>query len=568
MAFLKNSLARWLFALFVGINFSVPIWAHRVIIGGGHIGLMDALLADQAGEDRIDIYTKKTVKESTAANIWNSHTHNEIVSVIPPSNRINELLGIDFDKQGISAYDLPGTQKSVSAKKFIDAVKRFGRDLKTQKLNDKALEDMGVKAMSKWKSFNKEAKGPLANLFERSSFNPCGDSEEAAHGEMRKGYRIDLMYGFPDVKATAKKLLEELGEEGAKYKYMRELSPDEVASRDPSLKNFVLANSIDKGGSREWKEGVTAIWRPGGSLDTETFLPGVPSVLQERMGDRFSMRENHEVTGLSFEQDKRSGEYLITGMEFKDRPGISFRYPEAIRFDIVPGEAVGTLERLGLFESPYAAFAGCSLKLEVDISNNPALLEEYKNFRHHMEVHKPGIVLAWQARLRDGKLFVGGAGTKAFYGDVEPKPIEGDGPHEKFPEVNNLRQLQMFRDVLPHVVALGMGVDIKELPAEMTQQHLNDLVKKGVATRWVGRRSVRYNGMPSVGFVYHNGKKVRNGTTITHGGSGGGSFSLILAMLNNYAFDPEKYLPDLLAVGLTKGQADDILSLTDSRLEP
>jgi len=37
-----------------------------------------------------------------------------------------------------------------------------------------------------------------------------------------------------------------------------------------------------------------------------------------------------------------------------------------------------------------------------------------------MEVHKVRIVLAWQARTKENLLFIGVAGTKAFYGDRVP----------------------------------------------------------------------------------------------------------------------------------------------------
>ena len=49
-------------------------------------------------------------------------------------------------------------------------------------------------------------------------------------------------------------------------------------------------------------------------------------------------------------------------------------------------------------------------------------------------------VLAWQARIRDGKIFLGGAGTKAFYGDQYPTIDQA------FATNRNLLQLQMFNE--------------------------------------------------------------------------------------------------------------------------
>ena len=60
-----------------------------------------------------------------------------------------------------------------------------------------------------------------------------------------------------------------------------------------------------------------------------------------------------------------------------------------------------------------------------------------------MEVHGEGIVLAWQARFKDNHLFIGVAGTKAFYGDKQPNK------NEDFATNRNLIQLNMMNQVLP-----------------------------------------------------------------------------------------------------------------------
>lgn len=555
----RINVGRWLLPLLLVMSFSVSTMAKRIIIGGGHIGIMNALIADQKGEIEVDIYTKNAaVTESTAGNIWNSHTSNEMKSVIPSSSEMPAKLSIRFDEGGILAPDIKKALTEPSAQRFINAVKKFGADKKTQDLIDDMLSEMGAKGMSLWKAFSDNANPNLGSKLKEANFNPCCDSDGARCGQLYQGYRIDLMYGFLDPQKNADELIAELQKAG--YKYSSTLAPDEVIQRDPSLTKFVESHSTGQSPHRRWDDNTIAVWRPGGCLDTERFLPNGITYLKSNMKERFNIHYNKEVVTVNF-ANHSSGELVITGLGFKDGAGISFENPEDIRFDFIPGESVGTLEKLGFDESPYAGFAGCSLKLEVDISHRPELLEKYKNFKHHMEVHKPGIVLAWQARNRDGKLFIGGAGTKAFYGPIEPKP--GD----MFTS-NNLKQLQMFRDVLPDIVALALDVAVEKLPEQMTQQHLDTLVETGKATRWVGRRSLRYNGMPSVGFVYHKGKKVRNGTTITHAGSGGGSFSIILNVLNNYAFDPEKYREDIIALGWTEEYANELLKMTDSRLEP
>lgn len=60
------------------------------------------------------------------------------------------------------------------------------------------------------------------------------------------------------------------------------------------------------------------------------------------------------------------------------------------------------------------------------------------NFSHRMEVHQEGVVLAWQARYIDEKIFIGVAGTKAFYGDQRPTKDQA------FAKDRNLLQLNMI----------------------------------------------------------------------------------------------------------------------------
>ena len=134
------------------------------------------------------------------------------------------------------------------------------------------------------------------------------------------------------------------------------------------------------------------------------------------------------------ELDSHAAEPRIVGLTFRDgthqmgnEPGIDYRYA------FCPGEAIGTLQRLGFNEPAYAAFAGAALFITIPLE--PEQIELYRHFSHCMEVHNVGICLAWQARLRENQIVIGVAGTKSFYGDKQPSKDEA------FAKNRNLVQL-------------------------------------------------------------------------------------------------------------------------------
>ncbi len=133
-----------------------------------------------------------------------------------------------------------------------------------------------------------------------------------------------------------------------------------------------------------------------------------------------------------------------------------------------------------------------------------------------MEVHKEGIVLAWQARLKENSIFIGVAGTKAFYGNQQPNK------QEEFAKNRNLVQLNMINQVLPEFISLAYGYPTRG--KELTSEELLSLENKGLASRWVGRRAVAYDGFPTLGALYCHQHRVHNARCTTHLGSGGVSF--------------------------------------------
>jgi len=134
-----------------------------------------------------------------------------------------------------------------------------------------------------------------------------------------------------------------------------------------------------------------------------------------------------------------------------------------------------------------------------------------------MEVHQEGVVLAWQARFRDNKIFIGVAGTKAFYSDQKPHKDQA------FAKNRNLLQLNMVNDVLPEFISLALGKNTKG--QKLNESDLKYLEDNKLANRWVGTRAVAFDGFPTVGALYHSDSKVSNARCTTHLGSGGASFA-------------------------------------------
>jgi hypothetical protein len=271
------------------------------------------------------------------------------------------------------------------------------------------------------------------------------------------------------------------------------------------------------------------------------------------MGDEFQIHFNKKVTGVIFDRNE-SNQLIVKGLKFADGTQ-SESNPNDTTYVFSPGEAVGTLKNLGFQEPAYAGFAGASLCLNVPVSAEQ--LDKYEGFSHCMEVHGVGIVLAWQARIRDGKIFLGGAGTKSFYADKEPTI------HEAFAKNRNLVQLRMFNDVLPWVVSIALQRDTTG--QQLTEADLDLLEKNQIATKWVGRRAVVYDGFPTLGRLYHKDEAVTNTRATTHAGSGGGSFAHIISLISTFALDPEAVRQELKDVNVTPEFAQEVLFYGDSR---
>lgn len=513
---------------------------HVHIIGGGIIGALESYAAfQQAQQDQVDLCvtvyekgesldtsTQGSPSTNTAYNIVASLTTDEILCVVPRGVELVNKLSILFSNPGgIRVDDVVGINDSVVAKNFKDAVALYGLD-KNHDDRTKTLLQLGKMSMNLWQDMYDQADEELKSILEESNFNPCREPKSDITKSLHDGYRIDLIYGIPNAETRALNMKSDYETLG--YKSCKILSPDEVATIDPSLTDFCNDHSeFDGVNHRNWKNDTVALWRPGGCIDICVFLPKFYNYLKKSMGqyegqsrqnygkieDCFKLKFNSEVIGVKL--DTQSDELRVVGLKFSNgalqvdsRPDFDNRYV------FCPGEAVGTLNKLGFQEPAYAGFAGASLMLNIPVS--PEQLNNHKNFSHCMEVHNEGIVLAWQARVRDNKIFIGVAGTKAFYGDQLPNRDEA------FAKNRNLLQLNMINQVLSEFISIALGYSTHG--KELSSDDLRTLEDKGILKRWVGRRSVAYDGFPTFGPLYSRNRLVSNARCTTHLGSGGVSF--------------------------------------------
>lgn len=513
-----------------------PVNCKVTIIGGGIVGALESYYAYKDSQKNgtkvcIIVYekgdpffqiTSDKKSTNTSYNIVPSLTIDEILSVVPRGSELVEKLAIPFNQPGgIRVDDVKEVNESESAINFTQAVALYGSD-KNHDDRTLSLLMLGKKSMDLWQQMYDEGDDELKAILEASNFNPCREPRSDSKKVLHDGYRIDLIYGIPNAQQRALNMKADYEKLG--YKNCAVLSPDEVMTIDPYLTDFCHEHSdLDASQTRVWQNNSVALWRPGGCIDTRTFLPKFYAYLQKVMGqykdskqqiqDCFQLKFDHEVTGVEF--DPNSDELRIIGLKFskavdqlENQSGVDCRYV------FCPGESVGTLHNLGFNEPAYAGFAGAILLITIPISKEQ--IEKYKNFSHCMEVHNEGIVLAWQARLKENTIFIGVAGTKAFYGDRQPN-ID-----EEFAKNRNLVQLNMVNNVLPEFVSLAYGYNTNG--KIISADELSSLENMGIACRWVGRRAVAYDGFPTIGPLYCNDRQVSNARCTTHLGSGGVSF--------------------------------------------
>ena len=504
------------------------------IVGGGIVGAMEAYFAylDAREEGiplRITVLEKNaSLSDTTTAHIVPSLTPDEILSVVPRGQELVKKLQLKFNQPGgIRVDDADGVNATEIAEQFIKQVELYSEDEEGHQLRTRTLLELGKMSMNLWQYIYDNADTKLKAILEESNFNPCRETK-MVDGALHDGYRIDLIYNVSGAKSKAESMkadYQQLGYAGCKL-----LSPMEVMEKDPFLADFCKANSTeDAYGELQWKEDAVALWRPGGCIDTQIFLPKFYEYLREVMGtyttdsgknnDCFQLKLDKQVTDITYSPSNNSINRLkFFGREPKPR---KHEY-EQYNYVFCPGESVGTLKRLGFNEPAYSGFAGASLMLNIPVQEE--LLEKYKDFNHCMEVHQEGVVLAWQARVKNNKIFIGVAGTKAFYSDQKPHK------DQEFAKDRNLLQLNMINDVLAEFISLALRKDTRGKKLEI--EDLQQLEEAQIAERWVGTRAVAYDGFPTLGAVSNKDGEVSNARCTTHLGSGGASFSPASAMIS------------------------------------
>jgi hypothetical protein len=473
---------------------------------------------------RVTMFEAKGPRESTAEKIAPSLTPDEILSVVPRGGVLVQKLGMLFSQAGgIRVDDVSNVNGSEAAEAFIGQVQLYSEDEQGHQQRTETLLKLGKTSMDFWQDFYDQADPALRQLLEESNFNPCREPRQPT-STLHDGYRIDLIYGIPHALSKAQGMMGDYQRLG--YTACKILSPAEVKALDPFLADFCDSYSDTvESGEPCWKDEAVALYRPGGCLDVEVFLPKFYGYLQEAMGqytneagiekDCFRLKFGRDVAGVVYADDNSSDNLQIEGLQYGDVVKRNKYHYESSEYVFCPGEAVGTLKRLGFEEPAYAGFAGASLKLNIPIPSDQ--LESYSSFNHCMEVHREGVVLAWQARFRHDHIFIGVAGTKAFYADQKPHKDQA------FAKDRNLLQLNMINDVLPQFISLALGRDTMGQP--LNAEDLQYLEERGIAQRWVGTRAVAYDGFPTLGNVYRDTVQVENARCTTHLGSGGVSFA-------------------------------------------
>jgi len=516
------------------------------IVGAGIIGATEALYAFKDAEAKgerisIEMFDKNAdMSKTTAANITPSLTPDEIVSVVPRGQDLVEKLKIPFNQPGgIKVDDVPGVDNSV-AQNFIRAALAYSKDDVGHAERTQTLLKMGAMSMAEWDRLYNEADSELRAIFDKAKFNRCGELKNDAK-VLHTGYRADLIYGVPNAESRAMSMRKDYLNLG--FAHTELLSADEVKKIDPALRDFVDSHSqllVD--GTRSWNNDATALYRPGGCINAAIFVPALHNYMKHKMGDRFKLNFNHKLVGIEIKDN------TVAGLLFEN--GARTTIAKGSEVVLAPGEAVGTIDGLGLIEPAYAGFAGASLRLVIPLTE--AQKEMYRDFDHCMEVHQEGIVLAWQARYLGGKLDIAVAGTKAFYGNQKP------GIDQAFAKNRNLVQINMINDVLPQFMSIALGRNTHG--TKISAEELQSLEDKKIARRWVGTRAVAYDGFPTLGAAYtRDGTRLSNARITTGLGSGGVSFAPAAALISRYAMQSAQGEDALF----TK-----VLEFADSRRDP
>ena len=126
------------------------------------------------------------------------------------------------------------------------------------------------------------------------------------------------------------------------------------------------------------KPGITALWRPGGCINTRKFIPLFHQYMEKGLAHGLIQKVKPEIVLLSNMANRWMALPLIMQIptavlayklaQLLNKIKILIIKAKAIHF--CPGEEVGLLSRFGLDEPAYASFAGAVLFLELPIPND------------------------------------------------------------------------------------------------------------------------------------------------------------------------------------------------------
>jgi hypothetical protein len=532
----------------LNVDYSYPSRKIRTIGAGVSSGidmLLEYLLSKEKNEKvRVTMYDKNaSVEDTTATNIAPSLTIDELLSVVPSGEDLVKALQIFFNESGGIRVDIPGIYDTESVQEFIAAVIHESTYKEKAQQRQELLYALGKLSMQAWEALYEKAKildPQLATIFDETNFNFCGQSKKAVR-ELQDGYRIDLIYDTADAATKAANMCALY--QGYGYDRSNILSPREVRELDPALAQFCVNNAID---DDHWQTGVQAVYRPGGSIDMNKFLPKLYEHLANNMGvyrndlgeikSCFRVKYNREVRGFEYDANNaiKAVKFVLADSNTEYSKPNKHHYENGTEYLLVPGENTGFLRKVGIQEPPHTKFAGASLALKIPVSQEQ--FYHYRNYKNCMEVHKPGVVLAWQLRtLQENEKYyisIKVGGTKALYGDVTPNVTDD------FAKNRHLLQLRIINDVVPDLLSLAFA-GVSKSSCELSYDDLQFLVDSKIAKPWVGSRSVAYSDGASLGSVFtsDDGRTIANARIIDKASSGGVSFAPGHALLSRFLKD-------------------------------
>lgn len=491
------------------------------IAGNGIVALMIAyLLFLRAKEEnkplKMTVRGKYRINETTAAFLVPSLSWNELLSVVPPGSKLLEALKKLFTEFNGGIRLEPSDDILVRAKEFINAVEACGKSEAVQRRRTELLVEFSKLSLSIWELIYATADDELRKIFIESNFLPCRELS-TNDIQLRDGYRLDVYYQAKDLEKKVQTAVEESAANG--YNHARHIPPGMLLKLDPAFQPFCQQySSVNVNGVREWHEGAGVIFRPGGCINTPIFLTRFCDYLQQAMGkyvtetgeEKFCFKSKlGEVTGLSYSANANH----VTSFEVDHQSKKHKRDYSKEYFILSPGERIGTVRRLGLFEPPHARFVGFSLKLTIPKS----MVEQCgysMDYKSNMAIRTGEASSSVVQVLKNEQgLVLGIGGLKAFLGLDDPD-LQADYAIQA-----SVYQLNMLNQVYASLISACLKRDTQG--KQLTINDLQILLNSGMLQRAVGSRACAYDGAPTIDYGRNGKGPVENLIVATHLSSGG-----------------------------------------------